>query len=287
MLIDLQIHSTYSDGFLTPEKLASFLKQQGIKVASLTDHNTVGGLARFKEACKKKKIKTIPGMELYVSYKRKRVNMIWYNFNEDDAEVHKVLRNSHTRRRGSVRRILEKLQGQGFTINIDKILDKYIRYIPINYIVQDLWSVPANRAKIKKELNKKTIREEDIVYAYFKNPAIGKLTETYISLAKILKLREKAGGQIVLNHPAKHGYINENFWGDLKKVGIDGVEILSPHHSVGAIMYIQDLAAKFDFIETGGSDFHRHEGDNYLIQNSSQYFKIDSKYLRKIDQIIG
>ena len=50
-------------------------------------------------------------------------------------------------------------------------------------------------------------------------------------------------------------------------------------------MYIQYLAREFDFITTGSSDFHRHEGNNYTIQNSWQYFKIDSKYLRKIGKI--
>jgi len=287
MLIDLQFHSTYSDGFLTPNELASFLKQQGIKVASLTDHNTVGGLSQFRDACKKKKIKAINGMELYVTYQKKKMNMLWYNFDEDDIELHKTLRNSHVRRRGSVRRILEKLVEKGFKLNIDKTLDKYIRYVPINYIVGDIWAVPDNRAKIRKELNKKIIREDDIIHAYFKNFEIGKLGETYISLGKIMKLREKAGGQIILNHPGKHSRIREDLWEDFKKAGVDGVEILSPHHSVGAIMYIQDLAAKFDFIETGGSDFHRHEGGNSLIQNYSQYFRINSKYLRKVDEIIG
>lgn len=287
MLIDLQLHSTYSDGFLTPKELASFLSHQGVKVASLTDHNTVGGLAQFREACAKKGIKAINGMELYVSYKNKKMNMLWYNFDEDDEAMHKVLRNSHVRRRGSVRRILEKLVSRGFKLDIEKVLDKYIRYIPINYIVEDLWENPSNRAKIKKELNKKNPREEDIIFAYFKNPAIGKLRETYIGLETILKLRKKAGGQLILNHPGKYSSIKQKNWGDLKKLGVEGIELISPHHSIGAVMYMQGLAAKLDFITTGGSDFHRHEGDSYLIQNYSQYFRIDSKYLKGVEKIIG
>ena len=60
--IDLQFHSTYSDGSLTPTKLVNFLAKQKIKVASLTDHNTVAGLDEFFSACKKKEIKTISGI---------------------------------------------------------------------------------------------------------------------------------------------------------------------------------------------------------------------------------
>ena len=63
MLIDLQLHSTYSDGYLTPNQLADFLSVNNIKVAALTDHNTIGGLDEFKSAFEKKKNKTISGGE--------------------------------------------------------------------------------------------------------------------------------------------------------------------------------------------------------------------------------
>jgi predicted metal-dependent phosphoesterase TrpH len=55
MLIDLQFHSTYSDGYLTPTQLAQFMSKQGIKVAALTDHNTVSGINQFKKPCNKLK----------------------------------------------------------------------------------------------------------------------------------------------------------------------------------------------------------------------------------------
>ncbi|MBU4375047.1 PHP domain-containing protein, partial [Patescibacteria group bacterium] len=64
MLIDLQLHSTYSDGYLTPTELAGFLAKQGVKIAALTDHNTVGGLDEFRQACRACKIKPITGVEL-------------------------------------------------------------------------------------------------------------------------------------------------------------------------------------------------------------------------------
>ncbi len=47
MLIDLQLHSTYSDGRLTPTEAAKFAVSNNVKVASLTDHNTVGGFRRI------------------------------------------------------------------------------------------------------------------------------------------------------------------------------------------------------------------------------------------------
>ena len=57
MLIDLQLHSTCSDGYLTPSEVAKTCRERGVKVASLTDHNTVSGQEEFARACKELKIK--------------------------------------------------------------------------------------------------------------------------------------------------------------------------------------------------------------------------------------
>ena len=287
MLIDLQLHSNYSDGYLTPTEVAKFIASQGVKVASLTDHNTVGGLEEFKRACQKYKIKPITGLELYVKLKTRRLNLLWYNFDKKDSELHKILRNSQIRRRSKMRNILKKLKRKGFKIDINRMLDKHTHYTPLNHIVDDIWSVPANRKKIKKELKSKNPREGEIIGEYFYNKKIGRLHESYIDIKRILKLRKKIGGQLILNHPGKHDQLKKELLLEMKKLGVDGLELISPHHSIGAIMYGQHMARQLDFVATGGSDFHRHEGEGFALQNSWQYFQVDSKYLRKVNKIIG
>lgn len=287
MLIDLQIHSTYSDGYLTPTELAEFLSKQGVKIASLTDHNTVGGQDEFAQACKNKGIKAINGLEIYARLHSIRFNMLWYGFDEKNAELHDLLRDSQVRRRRQVRRTLNKLAKLGFNIETEKMLDKYNHYIPINHIVDEILSDSENEKRIKEELNSKVVREGDVINHYFRNQEIGILNETYIDVEKVVKLREKIGGKLILNHPGKHGKIRLRLWDKLMKLGFDGVEVLSPHHSYGAIMYMQALARKYDFVETGGSDFHRFEGDNYPLQCSWDYFYVDSDHLRSIQEIIG
>ncbi|MEA3463920.1 MAG: PHP domain-containing protein [Patescibacteria group bacterium] len=286
MLIDLQFHSTYSDGYLTPTELAKFVAKQGVKIAALTDHNTVGGLDEFRQACRQYRIKPITGIELYVKLNGKRFNILWFNFNDANPELHNILRSSQIRRRNRMRNILLKLESNGFKINVEKILGKYTHYTPINQIIDDIWSTPNNRAKIKKELSNKNPMEGEIIHEYFRNPEISILRESYINIGQILNLRKKIGGQIILCHPAKYAYIKKDNWKNFKKIGIDGVEILSPHHSIGAVMFAQHLAREFNFIATGGSDFHRHERGSVKIKNCYDYFKVDSKYLRGVDKII-
>jgi predicted metal-dependent phosphoesterase TrpH len=287
MLIDLQIHSTYSDGYLSPTQAIKYITNQGVRVASLTDHNTVSGIDEFRNVCRAHRIKAITGLELYVKLGNHKMNVLWYNFDETNPELHDILRNSQIRRRGQVRKILKKLNKRGFRIETNKILDKFNHYTPINHVVSHIYAVPHNRAKIQKELKAQNPREEHIISHYFRNKEIGVLRECYINIERIMKLKNMIGGQLILCHPAKYSYVKKDRWLKLKSLGLDGVELLSPHHSIGSVMYIQQLAQELDFITTGGSDFHRFEGGKHKIQGSWNYFKVDSKLLRNINRIIG
>lgn len=287
MRIDLQLHSTYSDGYLTPSEIAKFVAKNGIKAAALTDHNTISGINEFQIACKKNKVKAIVGLELYAKLNGNKFNILWFNFDYTHPDLHALLRESQIRRRKKARSILFKIKKKlRLTLNVDDIIDKYNYYVPINHIVDDILKNPKDKQIIFKQINASEPREHDIIHEIFRNPNYGILKESYIHINRILKIREKTGGQLILNHPGKYGHIKENFLKKLKEIGFDGIETLSPHHSIGAIMYIQQLARHFDLIETGGSDFHRFEGGKALIQSYNDYFCIDSKNLRGIQKII-
>jgi hypothetical protein len=288
MRIDLQLHSNYSDGSLTPTELALFLSEKLVKIAALTDHNTVGGLDEFRQACEKNKIKAITGIEIYVKLNRRKFNLLWYNFDDTDPSLHRFLRLSQTRRREQMRRALLKLKKLGLNINENKILDKFGHYIPLNYIIREVKQRPDNRKKIAEQLGARSPSEEAIIKHFFKNPKINKLEECYIDFSHILKLRKKIGGQLVLNHPGRNNdRIDENFIAQLKKLGLDGIEVVSPHHGIGSVMRLQRLAKLYKLIITGGSDYHMNEGGSAAVQNVYSYFKIDDKYLPGVDKIIG
>lgn len=287
MRIDLQLHSTYSDGYLTPSELVKFVAKQGITVAALTDHNTISGINEFQIACHKNKIKPIVGLELYAKLNGEKFNLLWFNFDHNNPDLHALLVESQIRRRRRARTILNKIKIKlKLQLNVDNIIDRHNHYVPINHLVDDILKNPKDRAIIFKQIKTKEPREHDVINEIFRNRDYGVLKESYIHINRILKVREKIGGQLILNHPGKYGHIKEPFLEKLKKIGFDGIETLSPHHSIGAIMYIQQLAKQFDFIETGGSDFHRFEGGKGLLQSYADYFCIDSKNLRSIKKII-
>lgn len=286
MRIDLQLHSTYSDGYLTPTELAKFVNEKGIKVASLTDHNTIGGTSEFQRACAKYGIKTVPGLELYVKIGGRKLNLLWYNY-RDSHELHDFLRETQVRRRGAMRRALTLISEAGLNIDVEKILDNFNHYVPINHVVDCIFAGRGNVQKIRAEMGAKNPQEGDMIRHYFRNPKYSVLLESYVNINRVVALRKRLGGQLILNHPGKFNQIHRDFFAKMKKIGIDGVEVLSPHHSINSVMYAQFLAKEFKFIETGGSDFHKSENLGAPIQNSLDYFAIDSQLLNSVERIIG
>lgn len=296
MLIDLQIHSNFSDGFLTPRELVKKLKKEGAKVAALTDHNTISGQEEFFIEAKKVGIKAIWGLEIYVKFKGKTINLLWYNFDPKNEDLNKILLSSRKHRTLLVKKALIKLKHRGFKIDSDKLLANFGDYIPVNRLGAMIVENKINYQKIVKALKEKKgdknvilpLREEDILGELFFNKKYGRLSESYIDFTRILKIKKQVGGQIIFCHPGKHNKFSKNTTEKIKDIGlIDGIEVLSPHHSIGAIMYSQFLAEKLDLIATGGSDFHLLEGGTALIQSSSDWFRVCSSKLRRIKEIIG
>ncbi len=286
MLIDLQLHSHYSDGYFSPHQIAKLLAKYQIKVASLTDHNSIAGQAEFRLAGQSYGLKTIPGLELYVKEGNYNFNVLWYNFDLNSPELLALLKNTWKRRQTKIAKMIKPLIRRGFKIDFDYFLKKHQNYLPINHLADQIWSIPANRKIIRKKLKDKQPRQEDIV-AYCFYPKVGpRLREARISFSRIVSLRKKIGGQLIFAHPALHKKINQEMYADLAKQGLDGLELLSPHHAYNALVKLSAIAKELDLIATGGSDFHLWADVGTRPRYAWDWFRVDSQHLRRINKII-
>ncbi len=51
ILIDMHVHSRYSDGTFTPGQIAQAARRRGLSLLALTDHDTTAGLVPFMSSC--------------------------------------------------------------------------------------------------------------------------------------------------------------------------------------------------------------------------------------------
>ena len=88
-MVDLHFHSAYSDGKLSVSELALLLKDRGVRVCALTDHDTVAGILELQQALTGTGIVLIPAAELTVLYDNTEVHLLAYDF--DVAQMREVL----------------------------------------------------------------------------------------------------------------------------------------------------------------------------------------------------
>jgi 3',5'-nucleoside bisphosphate phosphatase len=74
--IDLHLHSTASDGRLSPRELVALLAQRGVKAFALTDHDTVTGLAEAREAANERGLTAISGTELSAEWLGRTIHVV-------------------------------------------------------------------------------------------------------------------------------------------------------------------------------------------------------------------
>ena len=74
--IDLHVHSTFSDGTLTPSELISRAKQFHLAAMALTDHDTIEGIPEAVQAASEQNLELVPGVELSTFWDEKEIHIV-------------------------------------------------------------------------------------------------------------------------------------------------------------------------------------------------------------------
>jgi 3',5'-nucleoside bisphosphate phosphatase len=274
--IDLHLHSIYSEGSLTVTELIKLAKKNHFEVVSLTDHNTIAGTAEMLKIGHQAKIKIISGLELYTFYKDIYLHLLGYNFDYQNYFLTKELKDLKRQRIADVKIALKILIKQGFKINQDRLFKTKSDYVGFGQIISELYRFPRNIKKITKEMKNNEPNFFHIIQYYFGKKSQAYLPETCLPIQQAINLIHQAGGLAVLAHPAQQLGWNSQIVAELKKIGLDGLELLSPYHGWHDLEYWQKTAYNLNLLITGGSDFHSFvlEPAKAFIKEPWEYFKV-------------
>ncbi|MDA2922212.1 PHP domain-containing protein [Patescibacteria group bacterium AH-259-L07] len=282
-MIDLHIHSYYSDGVYSPKELVQCAKELGLSTVCLTDHNGIDGVEEFLTTGQSLGMKVISGVEIYsyldvggLSNNRKHIHILGYDFDTKNKALNKALKKLQKRHIPQVKTTIKALQEHEWNIDEKKVFDTKATYIGSATIAGVIIKDSQNWERIQKDFkNRKIIPITEIIGKYFFK-AYGRIyEESEISIEKAITLIKNAGGKIVLAHPGQHlSWEDEDIIVELKQIGLDGIEAVTSHHSWQEIEHWQIVAKELDLMITVGSDFHGYvpkEWD-FIIRGPWDYF---------------
>lgn len=247
-MIDLHMHSTFSDGSLTPEELLKEAASQGLSAIALTDHDTTGGLSRLVKAAGGGPVRAITGVEISADFKPGTMHMLGYFIEPENAEFEGRLRWIREGREMRNAEILEKLQKLGMKIAWDEVKA---------HAGEDVVGRP-HFAQVM--LEKGYVANKDEAFDRF----LGKGKPAYAERRRLSALDSvamivAAGGVPVIAHPFTLGISDaelRKLLGELHEAGLQGVEVYYSEHAAPMVEKYGKLAGDLGLVATGGSDFH-------------------------------
>lgn len=245
MKVDLHMHSHCSDGSMPPEELAKKVWEQGIGFASLTDHDTISGQERFMRAAKQLGVKTITGVEFSVEFPGE-LHILGYGMKLGLPILQQTFQTLLEKRRVRTENIIQKLKNLGIAIELDQV-------------EQEAGSEIIGRPHIAKALVKNGYVKDigDAFDRYLSRGCPGFCEREKLDKAYTIDLIKKCGGIAVLAHP---GLVNTDdigrLIGELKDLGLGGVEAYYPVHSNEQVAFFENTAKQLGILVTVGSDYH-------------------------------
>jgi 3',5'-nucleoside bisphosphate phosphatase len=254
--IDFHTHTMYSDGIETPETLAENLKLNGIDLAAKTDHDTIAGYLRFKQAADQIGLGAIPGLE----FSDKKYHILGLGFNPENIEFSALVDKSKYFQRLVTEQRVELMEKKGIPITMEKI-DTYYPQSRLgkHNIFRTLYKDQECRNWLNEHLQDVS-PDEVFDYMLRENGIAGSVPHYHeLEREEIIQGIHNAGGIAVLAHGPKQV---ENIMelAELRDLGLDGYEIQPNFYGANfdIINYrdVEKFAKENHMLLTYGSDYH-------------------------------
>lgn len=268
---DLHIHTKFSDGKLKPSEIIELAKKNNLNVISVTDHDNIDGSMAMLKFNGTYGIEVIPGIELSADFHGREVHLLGYfmNFKNIALTEHlKLIKNLRIRR---TEKMISKLKDLGVKINTTRLFEKYSS------------SCSIGRPHIANEILEQGF-VKDYNSAFQRYLGDGKpafVKKENLNFEIIIELIKVSGGLAFVAHPGS--YFRESTLVELKKAGINGIEVYHPSHNDNHVKKYIKFVNEHNLLAVGGSDFHGYNDYDYhnfgkYVVNEEQIKLLKGKY---------
>lgn len=242
-LVDLHLHSTFSDGRYTPTELVQEALAKGLAVIALTDHDSWNGVGEAQAAAARLGgLRVLTGVELGAQWENDSVHILAYHVDMGCQPLHAKMDEMRHGREQRLEKMLAKLDSLGYHVEVEAC-------DPLNRAV--------GRPHVAKALVAKgyfnTVQEVFDALLHRGGPAY--VPQPKLAPAEAVALIHQAGGIAVLAHPSElsDSTLPERL---LRTVPFDGIEVYHPSADEADQRKWLALARELHLMVGGGSDFH-------------------------------
>ncbi len=247
--IDLQMHTTYSDGTWLPEQLIDYLVGEEFGLVAVTDHDRVDSVAAVQQLGAQKGLPVLAAVEMSTSWKGRATDVLCYGFNPESNELHELAQEVVSRQNEITREAYLELLRKGYAF--------------------------PREAEILKEKMGKPLQSNELGlllqhHGYSTGPgSIGKIMTNagfYFAttdLAGVVDAAHRSGAVCIIAHPGRGGdftLYDVDLLDELRReVPIDGLEAYYPAHTPEQIAMYVNYAEQHHLLVSSGSDSHGPE----------------------------
>ncbi len=242
-MIDLHLHTYYSDGTFTPEQVAKAAEEMNLAAISLTDHDTIEGCDRLAKACEERHIEFIPGTELSVDIEGHEMHLLGYFLDTQNERLITETTRYQQNRTNRVHGLVDQLNEMGINLEADQVFDLAKCKAP-------------GRPHVARALVKYGFcgSVDEAFSRFLRRGAPAWVPKTNVDYREGIDLIHQAGGLAVMAHPGLNKI--DHLIPDLVKAGLDGLECWHTRHPKSTAKRYREMAERYGLIITGGSDCH-------------------------------
>jgi hypothetical protein len=244
---DLHLHTSFSDGTLSPEQIIQAAYRLGFSAVAITDHDILDGIEPALSAGKNCGVEVVPGVELSAESNGEEIHILGFYVDWKDQKFQRKLREFRTSRLARAMKMVDKLNELGVNINYDDVLSR---------TNSKAVGRPHVAAAILEKGHVSSFSEAFSRFIGDDGPAY--VSKQKLSPAEAITMVLDAGGVPVLAHP---GMLQQSIVPDLVSLGLMGLEAFHPSHSAQVSDYYCHLAKQYTLLVTGGSDCHGEAKD--------------------------
>ncbi len=245
-MVDLHLHTTASDGRLTPVELVEAVAAAGLRVMAVTDHDTTASVAEVQASAATRGIEAVSGIEITAVDAGRDVHVLGYFLDPTHAGLSGFLARQREARVARVHAIGERLAALGVPVDHEPLLEdarhQTGQSIGRPHIARAM--VAAGHVADTREAFDRWLGQGLPAFV----PRQGAGTEQVIAVI------HDAGGLASIAHPGKS--ISDERLHVVRDHGVDALEAFHPDHDAALVAHYVDVARTLGLLMTGGSDFH-------------------------------